>query len=73
MSNYFIPLKHIIAMPIKSRGVINVVAFCMQPQMEGVPFEGKMSESSVLSEILDQYEGWEEEVQQILRVRKYIA
>ena len=59
---------HIIAFPIKKRGVINIVAFCSWPEKEGTPLEGKISGEASQEEVLEQFTGWEDEAQQILQV-----
>ncbi|KAH8111730.1 FAD/NAD-binding domain-containing protein [Phellopilus nigrolimitatus] len=49
------------------RRLINVVAFCSWPEKEGTTFEGKTVEERSKAELLEQYVGWEEEVQQLLQ------
>ena len=60
--------KHIITYPISNGRLVNVVAFCSWPDREGSTYDGKMVEERTQEELLKQYEGWEEEVQQLLQV-----
>ncbi|KAH8111735.1 hypothetical protein DFH11DRAFT_575240 [Phellopilus nigrolimitatus] len=57
--------KHIIAFPISRGRLINVVAFCSWFEKEGTIFEGKTVEERSKAELLEQYKGWEDEVQQL--------
>ena len=47
----------------------NVVAFCSEPEKEGTEFIGKPVESRSQEELLGEYEGWEPELVDILKVR----
>ncbi|KAH8111732.1 FAD/NAD-binding domain-containing protein [Phellopilus nigrolimitatus] len=53
--------------PLSQGRLINVVAFCSWPEKEGTTFEGKTVEERSKAELLEQYVGWEEEVQQLLQ------
>ncbi|KAI5117340.1 hypothetical protein M0805_001945 [Coniferiporia weirii] len=59
--------KHIIVFPISHGHLINVVAFCSWPDKFGTIYEGKAVERCSKEELLEQYMGWEEEVQQLLQ------
>ena len=61
-------MKHLIVFPIAKGQLINVVAFCSWPDKEGTVYEGKIVEERAQEELLKQYEGWEDEVQQLLQV-----
>lgn len=52
--------------------LINVVAFNSEPEKEGTVFEGKMVEPRPQQEMLEQYQGWEAELLQILQVRRVL-
>ncbi|KAI5118815.1 hypothetical protein M0805_000203 [Coniferiporia weirii] len=65
--NYMGKNKHIIVFPISRGRLINVVAFCSWPEKDGTIFEGKIVEECDKEELLKQYTGWEEEVQQLLQ------
>ena len=52
-----------------SRGrLINVVAFCSWPEKEGTKWTGNIVEQRTQEELLEHFEGWEEEVVQLLTV-----
>lgn len=53
---------------MKTGQLINIVAFCSWPDRDGTVFEGKTVEERTQAELLEQYQGWEEEVQQLLQV-----
>ncbi|KAH8111716.1 FAD/NAD-binding domain-containing protein [Phellopilus nigrolimitatus] len=65
--NYMGKNKHLIVFPLSQGRLINVVAFCSWPEKEGTIFEGKTVEERSKAELLEQYVGWEEEVQQVLQ------
>ncbi|KAH8111733.1 FAD/NAD-binding domain-containing protein [Phellopilus nigrolimitatus] len=65
--NYMGKNKHVIAFPISRGRLVNVVAFCSWPEKEWTIFEGKTVEERGKAELLEQYVGWEEEVQQLLQ------
>ena len=51
----------------------NVVAFCTEPEKEGTEFVGKLVESRSQEELLRQYEGWEPELVDILKVKRRVV
>lgn len=52
---------------------MNVVAFVSRPDKVGTCHGGKLVEERSIEELLAHFEGWEEEVQQILRVKLAIV
>ncbi|KAI5117342.1 hypothetical protein M0805_001947 [Coniferiporia weirii] len=65
--NYTGKSKHIITYPISHGHFINVVAMRSWPDKAGTVFEGNTVEPRSKEELLEQYVGWEEEVQQLLQ------
>lgn len=53
--------------------LVNFVGICYSPDKEGTVFEGKTVEDVSEVELLEQFEGWEEEAQQILKVCKIVG
>ena len=60
-----------IVFPIEHDGshIVNFVGFCYSPEKEGTVYPGKTVEKVSEEELLDQFKGWEEETQQLLKVR----
>lgn len=59
-----------LAIPISGGRFINVGAVYTEPDKEGTVFGGDVVQIRPQQEMLDQFEGWEEEVLQVLRVRR---
>lgn len=47
--------------------LVNVAAFCSWPEKEGTIHEGKEVEERSQEELIQLYEGWEPEVQQLVQ------
>ena len=50
--------------------LVNLVAFVSWPDKVGTIYQGKMVEETSKEELFKHYEGWEEEVQQLLQVSR---
>ncbi|KAH8111745.1 FAD/NAD-binding domain-containing protein [Phellopilus nigrolimitatus] len=59
--------KYVVAYPISHGRFVNVAAFCTMPEKEGTNFEGKMVEDASQAVLLEQFDGWEEDVMQLLQ------
>ncbi|KAF5348254.1 hypothetical protein D9756_010527 [Leucocoprinus leucothites] len=59
--------KHIISYPIAMGSLVNVVAFFSHPEEEGNPLVEDPVREVSLQEVLDRFEGWEEECMELLR------
>lgn len=53
--------------------LVNFVGICYSPDKEGTVFEGKTVEDVSEVELLEQFQGWENEAQQILEVCKNVG
>ncbi|KAI5117035.1 hypothetical protein M0805_002251 [Coniferiporia weirii] len=65
--NYTGKSKHIITYPISHGRLINIAAIRSWPDKAGTTFEGNATEICSKEELLEQFTGWEEEVQQLLQ------
>ncbi|TFY64904.1 hypothetical protein EVG20_g5781 [Dentipellis fragilis] len=59
-------MKHIIVYPISNGAFINFLAFYTVPDGEGTPYEGKWMRDAPKEEVLDAFQGWEPDVQELL-------
>ncbi|KAF5350912.1 hypothetical protein D9758_010492 [Tetrapyrgos nigripes] len=66
-TNYCGKSKHIIVYPISQGTIINVVAFCSRLEDEGKSLNGPAVRDSTTEELLEQYKGWEPEVEDLLK------
>ncbi|KAG7085754.1 hypothetical protein E1B28_003297 [Marasmius oreades] len=60
-------VKHIVVYPISQNRVINVVAFHSKFEDFGKPWSGPEVRDATRKEVLEVYEGWESEVQELLQ------
>ena len=58
----------IIAYPIVNHSLVNLAAFVFSPDKVGTRYEGELVEPRSCEELLSLFEGWEEEVQVLLKV-----
>ncbi|KLO12920.1 FAD/NAD-binding domain-containing protein [Schizopora paradoxa] len=66
--NYMGKDKHIIAFPVSLGKSVNFVGFVSQPEMEGTVWEGKTVVQRTHEDVAKAYEGWEEEVEQLVKL-----
>jgi len=55
--------QHVVSYPVSHGGFINWIGFKTRPEMEGTLYEGKSAEEAPKEEILELFDGWEKEVQ----------
>ena len=60
--------RHVAAYPISHLKLINFVGFRTYAEKEGTRFDGMFMEERPREELLEHFEGWDEEVQQLLQV-----
>lgn len=60
--------QHVVSYPISQGRQVNIVAFITVPGGEGKQLEGPAMIDVAKQEVLDQYEGWEPEVLNLLSV-----
>jgi hypothetical protein len=60
--------QHVVSYPIAKGSLINLVAFFSQSEEEGVPCQDDSVQEVPLQEVLERFEGWEEEVMVLLEV-----
>ncbi|KAI5119670.1 hypothetical protein M0805_007760 [Coniferiporia weirii] len=65
--NYTGKSKNVITYPISHGRLINIAAVRSWPDKDGTIFEGNTVEPCSKEELIEQYVGWEEEVQQLLQ------
>ena len=61
----------IVAFPVSNNRLINVGASCLFPEKEGSLAMGAITRDVPQEELLAQFEGWEEQVQQLCQVGDY--
>ncbi|KDQ56872.1 hypothetical protein JAAARDRAFT_36352 [Jaapia argillacea MUCL 33604] len=64
--NYMGQDRHIVVYPISRGQIINVVAFCSKPHLEGTTFDGPSVVNVTKAEMLAEFSNWEPEVQALL-------
>lgn len=62
--------QHVVSYPVSHGGFINWIGFKTRPEMEGTLYEGKSAEEAPKEEILELFDGWEKEVQDMTQVRR---
>ena len=63
--------QHLIVFPLmrEDKKLVNIVAFYSEPEKEGQTYVRDAVRTCTKDEIIPRYEGWEEEVKQLLEVR----
>src|ERR1700753_1081112 len=62
-------LQHFISYPIAQGRLINLIGFCTVPKAKPSRFEGRWAQDATKEEIMEEYKGWDDEVQQLIQVR----
>ena len=62
-------LQHIVCFPVSRGTMINFVGFVSHPEKEGTIWESKMVEQRTHEDLAAAYQGWEPEVEQLVKVR----
>ncbi|VDC01624.1 unnamed protein product [Peniophora sp. CBMAI 1063] len=59
--------KHVVSYGISRGTVVNIVAMASQPSLEGTTYDGSWASECTREEFLRQFEGWEDEVGDLLQ------
>lgn len=67
------PYQYIITYPISEGKFINTVALVSKPELNGTIYDGPLVEAVSRDELLNNFFGWEPQVQTLLNVRHTLS
>jgi hypothetical protein len=64
-------VQHFISYPIAQGRLINLIGFCTTPKAKPSKFEGTWAQDATKDEVVEQYKGWDDQVQELIQVRAF--